>query len=69
MLRNLQEKLTVYTMEGNNIEMSEGDKGYIRLKANVDAFNFIEPKYYYTPLSIFDITDNPNLVQNKYWAD
>lgn len=63
------EKLTVYTMEGNNIEMSEGDKGYIRLKANVDAFNFIEPKYYYTPLSIFDITDNPNLVQNKYWAD
>lgn len=64
-----KEDLTVYTLEGHTISLTEGDKGYIHITSQVDKFNFIEPKYYYTPLSIFDITDNPNLVQNKYWAD
>lgn len=63
------EKLTVYTLEGHTIELSNYDKGYIRIKSQVGKFNFIEPKYYYTPLDVQDISMNPNLIQNKYWQD
>lgn len=61
------EGLTVYTMEGNNIEMSEGDHGYIRLVSQVDAFDFVEPAYYYTPIDTEDIRLNENLKQNPFW--
>ena len=45
-----KEDLTVYTLEGHTISLTEGDKGYIHITSQVDKFNFIEPKYYYTPL-------------------
>lgn len=60
-------KLTVYTLEGNTIGLTEGDHGYIYLVAQKDRFNFREPKYYYTPLSDQDILINENLKQNPYW--
>lgn len=60
-------RLTVYTLEGNTIGLTEGDKGYIRLVAQVGKFTFVEPKYYYTPLDTDDLLLNENLVQNKYW--
>lgn len=61
-------KLTVYTLEGNTIGLTEGDKGYIQLSAQIGKFKFEEPKYYYYPLDTDDIKLNTNLVQNKYWA-
>lgn len=61
-------KLTVYTLEGNTIELTEGTKGYIRLVSQVGKFTFIEPKYYYSAIDEKDIVLNPNLVQNKYWV-
>lgn len=63
-----RKKVTVYTLEGHTIELTEGDKGYIRLKSQVGKFKFEEPKYYYSPIAVDDITLNKNLVQNKFWA-
>ncbi len=60
--------LTVYTLEGNTIALTEGDHGYVYLISQHDRFTFEEPKYYYSPVAVDDITLNPNLVQNKYWA-
>lgn len=62
-------QLTIYILEGNSIGLTEGDHGYVRLTAQVDKFNFVEPKYYYYPLDTYDLQLNPNLVQNKYWAE
>lgn len=61
-------KLTVYTLTESTIELTEGDKGYIRLKAQVNRFKFEEPKYYYSPIAMDDITLNKSLFQNKFWA-
>lgn len=61
-------KLTVYTLEGNTIGLTGGDKGYIRLTVQVNKFKFEEPKYYYSPVATDDITLNKNLVQNKFWT-
>lgn len=47
--------------------MSEGDHGYIRLVSQVDAFDFVEPAYYYTPIDTEDIKLNGNLKQNPFW--
>ncbi|MGN0213994.1 MAG: RagB/SusD family nutrient uptake outer membrane protein [Muribaculaceae bacterium] len=50
--------------------LSEGDHGHIRRVSHVNAnFEWVEPKYYYNPISVKDINLNPNLVQNKWWAD
>lgn len=62
-------KLTIYTLEGNTIGLTEGDKGYIYLVAQKDKFTFVEPKYYYYPLDTDDLLLNKNLVQNKYWTE
>nr|WP_301061241.1 RagB/SusD family nutrient uptake outer membrane protein [Phocaeicola sp.] len=61
-------KLNVEVLDGNTFELTGGDKGYIRLVAQVNRWNFIEPKYYYSPISTKDIVLNKNLVQNKYWT-
>ena len=61
-------KLNVEILDGNTIELTEGDKGYIRLISQVNKWNFIEPKYYYNPIPTKDIVLNKNLVQNKYWV-
>ncbi len=63
-----QYKLTVYTLAGNTMALTEGDHGYVYLVNQHDKFTFEEPKYYYSPVAVDDITLNPNLVQNKYWA-
>ena len=62
-------KLNVEILEGNTIELTGGDKGYIRLIAQVNKWKFIEPKYYYSPIATQDIVLNKNLVQNKYWVE
>jgi len=60
-------ELTIEVLDGNTYELTEGDKGYIRMIAQVDKWTFVEPKYYYSPIATKDIVLNPNLVQNKYW--
>lgn len=60
-------KLTVYTIEGNTIALSEGDHGYIYMIAQKDKFKFEEPKYYYRPVAKKDIVVNENLYQNPFW--
>lgn len=61
--------LQVEVLEGNTYSLTEGNKGYIRMVAQVGRWNFIEPKYYYTPIATEDLIYNPNLVQNKYWSE
>lgn len=60
-------KLNVYILEGNTIELSHKDEGYIRLVSQVNKWNFEEPKYYYQPISQRDINLNENLYQNEFW--
>lgn len=65
-------KLSVYALEGNTFYLSEGDHGYIRMISQKGKFKFIEPKYYYWPISEEDITTSElngtaTLLQNKYW--
>lgn len=62
-------ELTVEILDGNTYELTEGDKGYVRMIAQINAWNFIEPKYYYNPIAKQDIVLNPNLVQNPYWSE
>lgn len=62
-------KLNVEILDGNTIELTGGDKGFIRLISQVNKWQFIEPKYYYSPISTKDIVLNKNLVQNKYWKE
>lgn len=63
----LKYKLTVEILDGNTYELTEGDKGYVRMISQVGKWTFVEPKYYYSPIATGDIILNPNLVQNKYW--
>ncbi|WP_308596867.1 RagB/SusD family nutrient uptake outer membrane protein [uncultured Parabacteroides sp.] len=63
----LKYKLTVEILDGNTYELTEGDKGYVRLISQVGKWTFVEPKYYYSPMATGDIILNPNLIQNKYW--
>lgn len=62
-------KLTVEVLDGNTYELTEGDKGYVRMISQVGKWTFVEPKYYYSPIATSDIVLNPNLVQNKYWKE
>lgn len=61
-------KLQVEILAGNTIELTEGNKGYIRMVSQVGRWQFFEPKYYYSPIATQDIVYNSNLVQNKYWT-
>ena len=61
-------KLNIEILAGNTFELTGGDKGYIRLISQVNKWNFIEPKYYYSPISTKDIVLNKNLIQNKFWT-
>lgn len=62
-------KLNVEVLDGNTFELTGGDKGHIRMISQVNKWNFVEPKYYYSPIATKDIVLNKNLVQNKYWAE
>ncbi len=59
--------VSVYALSEGNVMLTEGTKGYIKPAGKDGVFNFIEPKYYYTPISEQDILVNPNLVQNSFW--
>lgn len=61
--------LQVEILDGNTYSLTNGDKGYVRMISQVGRWTFIDPKYYYTPLATQDLIYNPNLVQNKYWAE
>lgn len=71
-----KENVTNITMEdsdvGQSIVLSEGDHGYIMRKTQVDYANegweWVEPRYYYSPVSVKDIQLNENLYQNKFWV-
>ena len=60
--------MNIEILAGNTFELTGGDKGYIRLISQVNKWNFIEPKYYYSPISTKDIVLNKNLIQNKFWT-
>lgn len=61
---------TLIVNEKSPICLSEGDHGHIQRVSHVNAnFEWVEPKYYYNPISVKDINLNPNLVQNKWWAE
>jgi starch-binding outer membrane protein, SusD/RagB family len=52
----------------NTFYLSEGDKGNIRFRVDLDyPKKFESPKYYYLPLPFDQIRDNPNLKQLYGW--
>ena len=55
-----------YNLSSSLFQLTEGSKGYIQLKEQVDKFHF-EDKYYYYPISARDMSVNPNLYQNPLW--
>lgn len=64
-----KEGTTAYILDASTcvIELTEGDKGYVRIKAQQNKYTFISPKHYYFPLDRDDIKINPNLKQTIYW--
>lgn len=60
-------KLVVYILDGGVFYLSNGDSGYIRMVGQRDKYNFVEPRYYYSPIAEQDILLNKNLKQNKFW--
>lgn len=60
--------ITTYILnDKSTISLTEGTKGHIRRVSQIDAWKWVEPKYYYSPISRKDLNVNPNLKQNKYW--
>lgn len=60
--------ITTYLLNsGSTISLTEGDKGHIRRVSQINAWTWVAPKYYYTPMSRTDLNVNKNLKQNKYW--
>lgn len=64
-----QENVTSLILDSSSpIVLSEGDKGYIVRVSQVNAgWEWVEPKYYYSPVAVKDIVINRNLKQNKFW--
>ncbi len=68
-----KKKLVYYYLRDNNGKvdsyyLSEGDKGNIRFRADLDSpKKFETPKYYYLPLPFDQVRDNPNLIQMYGW--
>ena len=71
--QEVRDKLTKYYLydkngEKGSIYLSEGDKGTIRFKNDVEQpRKFIAPKYYYFPIPFDQVRDNPNLKQPMGW--
>lgn len=60
--------ITTYLInDASTISLTEGTKGHIRRVSQVDAWEWEEPKYYYSPVSRTDLNVNKNLKQNKFW--
>lgn len=70
---DLQNTLAMYFLENENgtkanYYLSEGTKGHIMFEAQRSLVReFIEPKYYYRPMSQQDRKINPNLNETIFW--
>ena len=70
---DVQEALVIYYLfDANGIEtaiyLSDGDKGNIRFVRDKNLpRTFISPKYYYFPIPLNQVRDNPNLDQPPGW--
>lgn len=70
---DLQQTLALYFLENekgakSTYYLSEGTKGHIMFEAQRTLERkFIEPQYYYRPLSQQDRTINPNLKETIFW--
>lgn len=70
---DLQQTLALYFLENekgakSTYYLSEGTKGHIMFEAQrALERKFIEPQYYYRPLSQQDRTINPNLKETIFW--
>lgn len=68
-----QKSLAIYYLENENggkasYYLSEGTKGHIRFETQrLLARQFIEPKYYYRPISLQDKKINPYLRETIFW--
>lgn len=51
----------------NTFTLSKGTSGHIVLNGEIGSRKFVEPRSYYWPIPITQITVNPNLEQNKFW--
>lgn len=71
--QEVKDKLAKYYLydkngEKGSIYLSEGDKGTIRFKNDVEQpRKFVAPKYYYFPIPFDQVRDNPNLKQPMGW--
>lgn len=71
--QQIREKLAKYYLydkngEKGSIYLSEGEKGTIRFKNDVEQpRRFVAPKYYYFPIPFDQVRDNPNLSQPMGW--
>lgn len=69
----LQNTLAIYYLENENgtkasYYLSEGTKGHIRFETQrLLPRKFIEPQYYYRPVSLQDKKINPNLRETVFW--
>lgn len=70
-----KENVTTITLEdsdvGQSIILSEGDHGFIMRKNQSEwaqTWEWVEPKYYYSPIAVSDMNINENLYQNKFWV-
>lgn len=60
--------LVKYYVSDGGFHLTDGDSGFIAMTGDVaQPKSFIEPKYYYYPMSIGDLLVNPNLKQVPYW--
>lgn len=55
-----------YKLNTSAFELTEGEKGFIRIKAQNGIFSFPD-RFYYKPVSSQDILVNPNLKQHPLW--
>lgn len=62
--------ITTYLInEASTISLTQKDKGHIHRVSQVDAWEWVEPKYYYSPISRTDLNVNKSLKQNKFWEE
>lgn len=70
---DLQNSLAIYYLENESgakasYYLSEGDKGHIMFETQrLLIRKFIEPQYYYRPISLQDKKINPNLKETIFW--
>lgn len=62
-------EITTYLInDKSTVSLTEKTKGHIRRVSQVGTWTWIEPRYYYAPISQTDLNVNKNLKQNKFWG-